>query len=811
MAPEPGRAGVTVPGRRWLVTLLAGAAVALLLARGIAGIYTDYLWYASLGASDVWRARFGSLLALRVMCAVAATLFVFANLYAVRQSVVSLVLPRRIGNLDIGEEVPRRQLTWTAAILSALLGVVMAWTQSDWSGYLLARIGRPFGESDPYFAADLGFFVYRLPFELSLFTWTLTVVLIVVAIVIALYALTPSLRWEQGGLYVSGYVRRHLAMLAGVLLLVLAWHYRLEMYLVLAHGSGSDGAFTYLDHRVGIPAKLVLSLVTLGAGLTVLWAGWTGQMRLAFAALSAVLGAALIAGQIAPFVARHSVASDAATRDRPYEATRAGYTRRAFAVDRLSIDDPALRFASLSDAVPFVPAWDDAALRRAVERPLPGTVAGWTLADSGIAVSFPTGAGSGSIISFLPTRVEDNGTPARVVRTEIRGEPPPAWIVADSGSRSMVVADSDGHIAGPSLATPLARIAHALSLQDFRVWLGALPSPTPKLITRRNVRARISALAPFFTQGTSVAPVWLADSLVWVVELYAASGTYPLSRPVTIDGTPRTYFQHAATALVNATTGRTLFIADTVSDPVAGTWLTRFPRLFVRAGSLPAALRRQLPPARDAAFAQAVAFGRFGTRSQSDVVRHVPDEAGADSALADTPEPLLGFPRAGATGLVVPLIDASDRVRGVLVALGGIAPRTVYLPYGESAPVWTDAIDRLRESDTVAASMLVHGYMRAIPLADGVVIVQPRYEWRGDGAPRLLYVAALSDDSVRSAPTLSQLAGRLPEPAAGMPIDFRTRVAELYREMRRAIARGDWAGYGRAFDALGVLLSQRTR
>ena len=48
-------------------------------------------------------------------------------------------------------------------------------------------------------------------------------------------------RWEQGGLYISGYVRRHLAMLAGVLLLVLAWHYRLEMYTVLGDGGSGGG------------------------------------------------------------------------------------------------------------------------------------------------------------------------------------------------------------------------------------------------------------------------------------------------------------------------------------------------------------------------------------------------------------------------------------------------------------------------------------------------------------------------------------------------------------------------------------------
>jgi uncharacterized protein len=800
-----------VAGRRWLVTLLAGAAVALLLARITAGIYTDYLWYASLGAADVWRARLMSLLALRLLCGVVSTLFVFANFYAVRQSVVSLVLPRRIGNLDIGEEVPRRQLTWTAAVLSTLLGAFLAWTQQDWSGYLLSRVGMSFGESDPYFATDLGFFVYRLPFELSLFTWTLTTVLIVIGIVVALYALTPSLRWEQGSLYVSGYVRRHLAMLSGVLLLVLAWHYRIEMYHLLGNGSSTDSAFTYIDHRVGIPADLVMSLVTLGSGITVLWAGWTGQLRLAFAALSAVLGAALIANQIAPFVARHSVDSDATIRERPYEATRAGYTRRAFAVDRIVMDDPALRFASLSDAVAFVPVWEDAALRRAADRPLSGTLVGWSLSDSGLVAQLPIASGGGSVAAYAPYRAEDNGAPYRVLHADAHPEAADARIVADSNVRTLVVADSNDHIAAPSLETPLSRIAHALSLQDVRVWLGALPSPSPKLVTRRSVRARLNALAPFFAQGSDVSPIWFADSLVWVVHLYSSSNTYPLSQHIFVGGAKRSYFQHAATALVNAVTGRTVLVSDSLPDPIASTWLTRFPHLFVRPGSLPSALRRQFPPARDGAMAQAIAFGRYGTRVASDAVGQPPDETGADSALAGTPQPLLGFPRAFATGLVLPLVDNAERLRGVLVATGGTSPRSTYLTFGPDAPSWTDALDRLRETDTVTASLLVHGFVRPVPVGNGVVLLQPRFDWRGEVSPRLLFVAALSGDSVRAAPSLSQLAGRLPEPTASATVDFRARVAELYREMRRALARGDWPAYGHAFEALGQLLSPRPR
>ena len=800
-----------MPGRRWIVRVVLVAAAALLLGRVAAGIYTDYLWYAALGAGDVWRAKFASLVMMRALCSIGATLFVFANLYAVRQSVVSLVLPRRLGNLDIGEEVPREQLTYTAAVTSVLLGVAFAWSRSDWSVFLAARVGQPFGESDPYFAEDLAFFVHRLPLELYLFNWALVVVLAMIGVVIVLYALTPSLRWEQGGVYVSAYVRRHLAMLAGALLLMLSWHYRLDMYTLLGKGDGIDGAFTYFDHRVGIPASLVLSVVTLGAGLTVLWAGWTGQMRLAFAALTGVLLSLLSARQAAPFVARRAVADrDPAARERPYEGTRAGYTRRAFAVDRISIADSTFVFANMTQAAPNVPLWDDAVLRRAVDRARPGATVAWQLLDSALLVAVPASDPRPATAVFLASTAEETGVPARVPRDDAKAESPHVLVVADSLARALTVIDSTGHIAAPTLSSPFTRLAYALSMQDLRLWLGPAPAFTARMVERRAVRERVTALAPFFAQGTTVTPVWIADTLAWAIELYSTSRTYPLSRRQEVAGEERAYFQHAATALVNAASGRAVFVADSMPDAIAASWIARFPRLFVRPASLRAGVSGQLPPARDGARAQAAAFGRFGARGESDVVRHLPDDDGPDSALVGSPAPLIGLPGAGGTAYVLPLLDRSERVRGLFFALGGPSHRSAWLPATDPAPLWNEAQDRMRAADTISASALVRGYVRPVPVGKRIILVQPRYDWRA-GSPRLLYVTAIFGDSVRSARSVFQLVGRSPSTRAISNVDFRARVKELYEEMRRASARGDWGTYGRAFDALGALIRQPQR
>ena len=109
-------------GRRALGGALAVTALVLLLGRWTAGLYTDYLWYASLGALDVWRARVSTTVVLGAASFVAAALVAFLNFLAVRRSVVSLVLPRRLANIEIGEQVPGHFLLGAVGVLSVVVG-----------------------------------------------------------------------------------------------------------------------------------------------------------------------------------------------------------------------------------------------------------------------------------------------------------------------------------------------------------------------------------------------------------------------------------------------------------------------------------------------------------------------------------------------------------------------------------------------------------------------------------------------------------------------------------------------------------------
>jgi uncharacterized membrane protein (UPF0182 family) len=810
-----------VTARRVVSGALVAVAILLLVGRWTSRLYTEYLWFDSLGASAVWRAKVATSAVLGGASFLAAALFAFLNLYAVRRSVVSLVLPRRISNIEIGEEVPGRYLLLIAWVLSALVGVALMIPGDEWPRALLASIGRPFGETDPYFAADLGFFVYWLPLERTLHFWAVLLLAVVTALVVALYALTPSLRWDGGRLYVSAYVRRHFVMLGAALMLVLAWSYRLGMYELLAGAGGAAGAFSVIDHRVLVPAMLLLAVVTLCAALVVGWAGWTGQVRLAFLAVSTVLVLSVVARSIAPLLARRTVdPATAIAQERPYLATRLGYTRRAYGVDRIRPDTIGAGLGSLAEAPRTVAVWDGVSLAHAAQRlrrvRVVGDGAGWQLSDPSLSAYLVEHTSetadshdAWAVGRFDPTTADERGMPVRAGATGRFGEEmlfdEPA--VFDSAPGYSVVSDSLRRLVGVEMVSTRSRIAHAWALQNFRLLFGELPLDRPTIVRIRDVRQRVAALVPFFVQGSDVVPVVAGDSLYWALELYSASTTYPLSQRLTVLGAERGYLLHAATALVHAASGGVRIVATSAPDPIAASWASRFPRLFVAASALPPALRAALPAAIDGARTQALAFAASGFRGDSLEVRHLATLDGADSAASREPLHLV-LPGLGVAALW-PLLDEQERVRGVVAAGSGPQRPTVWIPVASDGRRWGAVLDRLRAADSSGhEGGIVHAPLRVVPAAGQPIYLQSSFQWRPGGSPRLLRVALLAGDSLRIGPTLAAAvgAGGTAAPTGATPQEFRARTDSLYRAMREALGRGDWAAFGRAFDALGASL-----
>jgi hypothetical protein len=819
-----------VTRRTWVLASFAAVAILMLAGRVVAGIQAEWTWFAAMGALPLYQSRLWHEGALLGGTAAAGFVLAFANLYAVRSSIVSLVLPRRVGNIEIGEAVPGRRLTALVFAIAALVAVVLSIQQDDWTILALARIGLPFHESDPYTERDLGFYVYRLPFERSLFEWALGAVVTVGVLVITLYAITPSLRWEQGRLYISAYVRRHFAVLGGLAFVLVAWHYRLESLSLLANGSGSLGAFTAYDDRVALPLLTGLSFGALVAAPLVLWSGWHGHRRVTLGLVLLLLAAGPGAGAALPVLARWST-TEANTRaeERPFLRTRTLFTRRAFGIETIVDGDSARSSAMAPGAMARgVSSWDPAALVRTAgieRRGLSVAAFAWapgpdglsaTLAQrpaAGSAASAATGGADWAVTSTDATSADERGRalPRLAELPDAVQSSVPPVIVDDGATGWLVVADSTGRIAAPSFDTWWERLAHAWHLQSPSLLAIDLPEPRAKIVFHRDVRERIQSLAPFFTVGPTLLSIVSGDSVYWVADLFVTSDEYPLAEPVVFAGAARHYVRKAATAFVQAQTGRVMIVAETNPDMVTRSWMRRFPWLFVPRAALPAALGALRPPAVDWATVQGSALARTGFRGDTIPPRALTPTDDADADVSGG-GPLFFAPLGNRAPLAwsVGLVDARSRVVGALVALGGDAPRTEWHPTA-AAPRWNELLETLQLAADSGGfghqrRYARRGHVQLIPTTGGMAYVQSFYEWPPDAPPSLAGVVVLQHGATRRGATLSEALGvTRPMPTSG-GASLRARVAALYDAMRSAMRIGDWRAFGEAFAELGRLL-----
>ena len=504
-----------MPRRRLLIGVVIAAAI-LVAGRTLSTIHADYSWYSAMGATPLWSERAGDLLLIYGIGSVIAVFVAFVNLSALGRSIGTLTLPRRLANVEFGEAVPRKYLDRFAFLMSVAIAAAVTPALPSWTSLALARLGVKFRESDPYFQRDLGFYTTWLPLEKSVYTWAMLLIVGVSLIVVVLYSLTPGLRWERAGIRMSARVRRHLSVLAALLLLVTMWSYRLESYDLMIRGGGEQGVFSYVDHQWLLPGLLLLWIVTAAVAITVLLSGWTGQLRTSFVAVTVIVVLSVSIQEIVPLVVRRFTSKEAQmVRERPYVATRADFTRRAY--------DPS---ASTIDGAP----------RTAVSATLD------------------------SVVTSVPSQ--------QLLRQDSLVYP---------GARGLViVTEPQLDVAGQRLGDGLSRWEYAWAYQSFELLSDSIPRRA-RLVTNRDARNRIRALAPIFAQGSMVEPMFRADTLYWKLELYSASSNYPLSQHYVLAGEERSYFKHAATALVNARTARVMIAADPSPDPISLAWMGAFP------------------------------------------------------------------------------------------------------------------------------------------------------------------------------------------------------------------------------------------
>ncbi len=324
---------------RLLVFLAVGLGAFLLLVRGVATLYTETLWFTSVGYASVYwtllAAEGGTRLAAGFLTAVGA----FLNFKVVARTLSAIQIKRRFGNLEIAERLPERAISLGVAGASLLLGLWVGASFPRGAGIrtLLFLRAPEWGLQTPFLQKDLSFFVFALPIIEGVVILGLALAFLLLSFSAAGYAATGSLSFRAGRATIADLPRKHLGVLAGVFLALLATRFWLTPFLLLLDGnSGVQGIFGFADAQARIPAYRILTFLTFGSAVAVVWAGFKKKIApLIGSGIAVVVGGVLLAQLYPVFIQRWQVEPNELARETPFIQANLDFTRRGYGLEDL--------------------------------------------------------------------------------------------------------------------------------------------------------------------------------------------------------------------------------------------------------------------------------------------------------------------------------------------------------------------------------------------------------------------------------------------------------------------------------------------
>ena len=243
------------------------------------------------------------------------------------------------GGILVGEDLP--DLTPVARIGLTILAVLIALgiagsVAGSWETIQLWLHRVPYAPAgaaavtDPIFGRDIGFFLFELPFY-RLVQEVVTGLLIGGVLVAGGRYLVSVL---NGNLEVTTRIRVHLAVLAGLVLIVIAIGYQLDKLELVYSNRGVATGVSYTDANAQFVAFDALTIITALVGAFLVGAAFTRWVWPLGLAVVAWLAASFVLGTVYPaLVQQLTVNPNALAQEQVYIGNNIKMTRLAFGID----------------------------------------------------------------------------------------------------------------------------------------------------------------------------------------------------------------------------------------------------------------------------------------------------------------------------------------------------------------------------------------------------------------------------------------------------------------------------------------------
>jgi uncharacterized protein len=325
-----------LPGLRFTRGALLLTALALFfLLPSAAALYTDWLWFQEVGYAAVFTKRLSVSFGIGTVTFLVAFVVLFGNIMLALGSLTQPYV--MIGATAQGQPVlfTRAQIRRFATLAATLAALVLALpASSQWLPFLQYLHAVPFGEQDPIFGRDVAFYVFQLPIYEYLRGTLLALVLLSLAASAGVYVLAGSAGLGVGAGAPFSRTRKHLSLLAAVVLALMAFGAWLDMAQILTTPANIIHGASYVDVHARIPfLRVTMVVLALGTGLAVFHA-FSARVWPMIVAIAAYLVVWIGGGLYATGVQRLIVAPNEQVRELPYIEHNIAATRKAFDLER---------------------------------------------------------------------------------------------------------------------------------------------------------------------------------------------------------------------------------------------------------------------------------------------------------------------------------------------------------------------------------------------------------------------------------------------------------------------------------------------
>jgi uncharacterized membrane protein (UPF0182 family) len=317
--------------------------LALLLGARFLDTYVNWLWFGEVGARSV----FTTVLLTRIAVFFAVGLFIGGAL-AISLTIAYRTRPVFVPISGADDPLARYRSVIVGRIRLFGIGIPLitgliagASAQSDWQVVQLFLNGTTFGQKDPQFGNDIGFYAFDLPFYNWLLGWLfIAVVLSFIGALIAHYVF-GGIRLAGKGGQLAGPARVQLAVTIGLFVLLKAVEYFFDRYnLLFSDRNPLFTGATYTDLNAVLPAKLILLCISVICAVAFFVGAFLRNIQLPAIALVLLILSSILVGAAWPAVLEQfSVRPNANEKEAVSIQRNMDATRQAFGLNNVQYED----------------------------------------------------------------------------------------------------------------------------------------------------------------------------------------------------------------------------------------------------------------------------------------------------------------------------------------------------------------------------------------------------------------------------------------------------------------------------------------